>query len=324
MSEHIFKSRLGPHLETFIAQKQSVGFPYQSSARILYHFDDMVFEYFPDIESLTKEIVDKWIHYKPNEHPNGLLRRITPIRQFGKYLHAIGHAAYILPGNIPNKQLQYEAHIFTTKELQAFFHAIDSCPVSPFSPTRCYVIPVLFRLLYCCGLRSSEARLLNIADVNLTNGQILIRESKGWKARILFMSPDLLEVCREYNQNIEEIFPMRQAFFPNINGEFYNKSTIDHWFHEFWDNLPEAQVVTGNSPRVHDLRHTYAVHRLNSWVRENENVTGLYPYLSEYMGHSHFTETDYYLTLVESFYPEIEERLSSINDDIIPEVYDEY
>ena len=90
MSKHIFKSRLGPHLETFIAQKQSVGFPYQSSARILYHFDDMVFEYFPDIESLTKEIVDKWIHYKPNEHPNGLLRRITPIRQFGKYLHAIG------------------------------------------------------------------------------------------------------------------------------------------------------------------------------------------------------------------------------------------
>ena len=83
-------------------------------------------------------------------------------------------------------------------------------------------------------------------------------------------------------------------------------------------------MVTGNSPRVHDLRHTYAVHRLNSWVRENENVTGLYPYLSEYMGHSHFTETDYYLTLVESFYPEIEERLSSINDDIIPEVYDEY
>ncbi len=107
MSEHIFKSRLGRHLEAFIAQKQSVGFPYQSSARILYHFDDMVFEYFPDIESLTKEIVDKWIHYKLNEHPNGLLRRITPIRQFGKYLHAIGHVAYILPGNIPNKQLQY-------------------------------------------------------------------------------------------------------------------------------------------------------------------------------------------------------------------------
>ena len=324
MNDYFFKSRLGPHLKAFIAQKRSVGYPYQTSAKILYHFDDMVFENFHDIDSLTKEIVYKWIHYKPNEHPNGLLRRITPIRQFGKYLHAIGHVAYIPPGNIPNKQIQYEAHIYTAKELKAFFHAIDCCPFSPFSPTRCYVIPVLFRLLYCCGLRSSEARLLHITDVNLTNGQITIRESKGWKSRILFMSPDLLEVCREYNQYMEKNLPMRQAFFPNMNGKFYSKSTIGHWFHEFWDNLPEAQSVTGNSPRVHDFRHTYAVHRLNSWIKENKDVAGLYPYLSEYMGHSHFTETDYYLTLVESFYPEIEERLTEVNNDIIPEVYDEY
>ena len=98
------------------------------------------------------------------------------------------------------------------------------------------------------------------------------------------------------------------------------------WLYTFaiFNNLPEAQSVTGNSPRVHDFRHTYAVHRLNSWIKENKDVAGLYPYLSEYMGHSHFTETDYYLTLVESFYPEIEERLTEVNNDIIPEVYDEY
>ena len=63
--------------------------------------------------------------------------------------------------------------------------------------------------------------------------------------------------------------------------------------------------------------------RLNSWVKEGLDVTVLYPYLSEYMGHSNFADTDYYLALVESFYPEIEKRMAEINDNILPEVLNE-
>ena len=114
--------------------------------------------------------------------------------------------------------------------------------------------------------------------------------------------------------------PGREAFFPNHKGDYYSKSTLDIWFHEFWDGLPEASVAKGNAPRVHDLRHSYCVYRLNQWVKEKADLNALYPYLSEFVGHSNFTDTDYYLTLAEPFYPEFEARMRAVNTAILPEV----
>lgn len=323
MTDERFKSRLGTSIKDFIHQKRALGYPYQSSARILLHFDLLVAEKFPDERTITKEMCTAWLRLKPGEHPNGLLRRVTPIRQLAKYMKGLGYDVYVVPGHIPNKQIKYEAHIFTVAEVKAFFHAIDHCPPSPFSPTRRYVIPIIFRLLYCCGLRSSEARLLNREDVDVETGKITIRESKGWKARIVYMSEDLREVCKEYDSIMDCMFPDRQIFFPNKHGNSFNKSTLGHWFHEFWDKLPESSAITGNPARVHDFRHGYAAHRLNQWVKDGQDINSLYPYLSEYMGHCNYADTDYYLNLIEDFYPEMEQRLSSINNDILPEVHNE-
>jgi integrase len=319
----MFKSLFGDRINDFICQKRAVGYPYQSSARILRHFDLLAAEKFPDELTVTKEICSAWLRHKPGEHPNGLLRRITPIRQLSKYLRGLGYDAYVIPGHIPNKQIKYEAHIYTSAELKAFFAAVDRCRPSRYSPTGRYVIPVIFRLLYCCGLRSSEARLLMREDVNLETGKIIIRESKGRKARIVCMSDDLRELCVEYDSIIEVIIAGRKVFFPNRAGECYSKGAIDKWFHGFWDACPESNMIAGNPARVHDFRHSYAVHRLNQWVRDGQDINALYPYLSEYMGHSNYADTDYYLSLVEEFYPEMEQRLSSLNDGILPEVYHE-
>jgi len=304
MPDKIFSSSIGSLIEAFIEQKRAVGYPYHSSEGILHRFDNMVAEAFPNEKTLTKAMCMAWLDASPGEHPNGLQRRITPIRQLGKYLNGFGHDAYILPGRFPNKPLKYEAHIYTQS-------------------TRQYVIPVIFRVLYCCGLRPSEARLLEMRDVNLKTGKIIVRESKGWKERIVYMSQDLLEVCRKYNAFVNELLPHRRVFFSNKDGTCFHSGTLSNWFHEFWDQLPEATAVKGNPARVNDFRHTYAVDRLNRWVKEGEDINALCPYLSEYMGHCHYTHTDYYLSLVESFYPEMERRLSDVNDDILPEVYDE-
>jgi len=320
VTDYIFKSKISVCIKAFIEQKQACGYPYQSASRILHHFDIMIADRFPDAETVTKEICTAWLSWKPGEHPNGLLRRITPIRQLAKYMSETGAEVYVIPGHIPNKQIKYEAHIFTEAELRAFFYSIDQCLASPFSPTRCYVIPVLFRLLYCCGLRQSEGRLLETTDVDLNTGKIMIRESKGWKARVVYMADDLLDVFRKYDARVEKLMPGRTMFFPNKNDKAFSKSTIDSWFHEFWDHLPEAKTITGNPARVHDFRHAYAVDRLNRWLQEGQDLNVLYPYFSEYMGHAHYADTDYYLALVESFYPEMERRLFEINNDILPEV----
>jgi integrase len=320
MADYDFISGINGSIGTFIAQKRASGYPYDSSARILHHLDLLIAERFPQAATLTKEICDVWLDMKRGEHPNGLLRRVTPVRQLAKYMNGCGLEAYVIPGHIPNKQIKYEAHIYTEEELKAFFASVDGCPRSPYSPTRCYVIPVIFRLLYCCGLRPSEARLLLTKDVDLETGRILIRESKGWKARHVYMADDLLEVCREYHLRIEALLPAREVFFPNKDGRVFNKSVVNVWFHEFWDHLSEAKKARGNPARPHDFRHVYAVNRLNRWVYENQDLNALYPYLSQYMGHANYADTDYYLALVESFYPEMESRLAVINNEILPEV----
>ena len=312
----------GPALtiEAFIIQKRAAGYPYNTSARVLGYLDAMISKSFPDSDILSKKICNAWIDKCSSFHQNTLLRRVTPVRQLAKYLVGTGKEAYIIPGGIPNKQIHYDAHIFTETELKAFFSSIDKCRKSSFSPYRCYVIPVIFRLLYTCGLRASEARLLNVDDVDLDTGKIFIRGSKGWEARIIYVSPDMLDLLHRYDCIIQRYLPARKVFFPNQKGDFYSKSTLDIWFHEFWDTLPEAAVTKGNKPRVHDFRHSYCVYRLNQWVSDNADLNALYPYLSEFVGHSNFADTDYYLTLAEPFYSEFEARMRKVNAAILPEV----
>lgn len=320
MADPVFRSRFRADMEAFIIQKRAAGYPYNTSARVLGYLDAMISKSFPDSEVLSKEICNAWIDECSSLHQNTLLRRVTPVRQFGKYLVGTGKPAYIIPGGIPCKQIHYDAHIFTEPELKAFFSSIDQCRKSPFSPYRRYVIPVIFRLLYTCGLRSSEARLLNVDDVDLDTGKVFIRGSKGWEARIVYVSPDMLDLLRRYDCIIQQYLPARKAFFPNRKGDYYSKVTLDIWFHEFWDTLPEAAVTKGNKPRVHDFRHSYCVYRLNQWVRDNADLSALYPYLSEFIGHSNFADTDYYLTLAEPFYLEFEARMRLVNSAILPEV----
>lgn len=320
---NVEKSYFSDLIDQFVEHKRDLGYPYQSSARILKQFDRMIYQYFPTADKLTKEICEHWIRQKPGEHPNGLMRRITPVRQFAKYLNGTGIPAYIIPNNIPGRQVKYEAHIYTEQELKSFFQAIDRCPKSPFSPVRHLVIPVLFRMLFCCGLRSSEARTLLCEDVDLSDGRITIRESKGWKCRIIYVSSDLLSVLMRYDSAVGKLLPNRVPFFPNQKGKIYNRSTINVWFHEFWDPLPEAKTYVGNPPRVHDFRHSFCVYCLNQWVREGKDISALYPYLSEYLGHANFADTDYYLSLVPSFYPDMYRLMSSVNEEILPEVLED-
>ena len=314
-----FKSALGDRLQSYVQLKRDCGFIYKESSRILHHFDEMILESFPDADTLTREICIRWVDSLSSLALSGQAHCVSVVRMFGKYLNGIGVPAYVIPEYIPGKVPKYEAHIFTDEEIRAFFRAVDRVSYCLWSPTRCYVIPVFFRLLYSCGLRSSEARLLAREDVDLNTGKIIVRESKFRKRRVLFMSPDMLSVSAEYDAIIQRLMPNRKPFFPNRTGNHYGKSRTDDWFHIFWDPLPEAKAVRGNPPRLHDFRHTFAVRRINEWVRENRDIQSLYAYLSEYMGHESYHETDYYISLSEMFYPEMRRRMEETNKAILPE-----
>ena len=317
--KYAYSGNFKPYIEGLIEQKNSIGYPYDSSARILRMFDVFCMTNYPDETILTQEIAMHWAEKRENEHVNGLLRRITPVRQLAKYMNSIGVDAYLIPTGIPRKQIRYVPHIYTDQELRAFFAEIDRCAVSPYSPpARHLIIPVFFRLLYCCGLRSSEASLLKVEDVDLEIGQLTIRQSKGNKDRKVMLSEDVLNLCRIYHAKVSRIFPGRFAFFPNQWGKHYSGQIIDYWFHLFWNKTGIANI-SGNPPRVHDFRHSFAVKRLNLWVQEGKDLNAYLPYLSMYLGHAHLTETDYYLHFVPEFFPLFKEKTLAKGANLIPE-----
>ena len=307
-------------IEGLIKQKKSLGYPYKNSGGILCMFDKYCLKQFPEEKNLTRDIVMGWASLKENEHPNGLLSRITPVRQLAKYMNSIGVEAYVIPPKIPKKQIRYEPHIFTSHQLKAFFQSVDSCQKSSFCPGRHLVVSVFFRVLYCCGLRCSESRLLCVSDVDLEAGTLYIRQSKGHKDRLVYLSDDVLNLCRTYDEKIKKIYPQRTAFFPNKTGGFYGRSAVGYWFHLFWDDLPVAKSCPGNYARPYDFRHVFAANRLNHWVEEGKDINAYLPYLSMYMGHCNQVDTDYYLHLVPEFFPVFKKRASSLSENLIPEV----
>lgn len=314
----VFGSPFQVHLAAFLKQKQAVGFPYQRGAYIFQAFDRFCAAQYPDEHTLTRTLALHWAERRPGEHVNTLVRRLTSIRQFARYLNGIGIPAYVLPAGL-GRCVRYVPHIYTAAELTAFFQAADRLPYDPHSPVRHWVIPVIFRLLYCCGLRAGEAIHLTVDDVDLTTGILRIRAAKGRKDRRVPLAPDVWALCRVYDQLVRRRWPDRTAFFPNPQGGHYHPEFLDRAFHAVWARAGLG-AVSGNPPRVHDFRHSFAVHRLNQWVRDQREVAVLLPYLSMYLGHAHLTETDYYLHLVPEFFPVLTAASAARHGALIPEV----
>jgi integrase/recombinase XerD len=311
------------YIEGLIEQKRAIGHPYDEPARVLKAFSIFCMNNYPNETVLTREIAMHWAERRQDESVNNLRYRIIPIRQLAKYVNRLNIEAYIIPDRIPGKRTRYVPHIFTDQELRAFFAAADQCPVDPRSPALHLVMPVFFRVLYCCGLRSSEARLLKVEDVDLETGKLTILQSKGNKDRNVMMSDEVFDLCRIYHAKASRILPNRTRFFPNPRGEAYSRSMIHYWFHRFWDKTETAKFVRGNPPRVHDFRHTFAVKCLNRWILEGKDLNAYLPYLCMYLGHAHFSDTDYYLHLVPEFFPVFREKTLQKCANLIPEVKDE-
>ena len=318
-----YNSKIGDYITSFVSQKRNAGYPYNSSARILRVFDEMLIDNFPNETTITKEMIDFWIAYKPKEHPNGLLRRMTPIRQLSIYIKHFDDNCYVVPGHIPNKQIKYDPHIYAKEELIAFFNVVDNLKPSIYSPYKTYIAPVIFRLFFLCGMRHSEVIRLEKDDIYDDYKYLRIKESKSWKERKIYLSDELSGMLKEYDEIISLLEPNRNFFFPSCicDGPISN-TTVSTWFKEISKEAFKDIPLKGSKRVIHSFRHTYATERLTRWIEDDIDVNTMYPYFSRYLGHSDYADTDYYIKLVSSFYPEMNKRMNKVNEEILPEVLD--
>ena len=318
-----YNSKIGDYITSFVSQKRNAGYPYNSSARILRVFDEMLIDNFPNETTITKEMIDFWIAYKPKEHPNGLLRRMTPIRQLSIYIKHFDDNCYVVSGHIPNKQIKYDSHIYAKEELIAFFNVVDNLKPSIYSPYKTYIAPVIFRLFFLCGMRHSEVIRLEKDDIYDDYKCLRIKESKSWKERKIYLSDELSGMLKEYDEIISLLEPNRNFFFPSCicDGPISN-TTVSTWFKEISKEAFKDIPLKGSKRVIHSFRHTYATERLTRWIEDDIDVNTMYPYFSRYLGHSDYADTDYYIKLVSSFYPEMNKRMNKVNEEILPEVLD--
>jgi integrase len=311
---------LAAHIEGLLEVKHAIGLPYTTAERHLRNFDAMCARDYPGQATVTRPMAMAWAAGRPGEHVNGQMRRITPVRQLAKHIAGSGTEAYVIPAGIPGRQVRYRPHIFTHSQLRAIFDAADQIPATPFGGQRHLIIPVIFRMIYCLGLRPGEARRLYRNDVDLTSGTVRIRESKAHKDRLVFMSADLHAYCRGYDAAISAHHQDRVAFFPNHTGGFYSASTIDTWFGQLLATaVPKVAAGPSPHPRVYDLRHAHVIETINRWTRDRRDPEALVAYLSMHLGHTNPEDTWYYFHLAADFHPDLRALANPGLESILPE-----
>ena len=294
MDNYIYTGPFKNHIQNHVKLKQAVGYKYRTDAGHLKRFDQFTLEKYPQATTLTKEIVLDWCRKKTYEAQANQNSRASIIRQFGKYLDSIGENAYILPKSYYPTEQQYVPYIYTDEELAKFFSETDKCQYCCECPYRHLIMPVIFRMIYMCGLRVSEARLLKVADVDLENGVLTIHQSKKDNSRLVPMSDFLTKLCRNFSRQVHLNSTENDYYFPALNGKPMTIVNVYHNFRRFLWRAGISHGGRGCGPRIHDFRHVFAVHCLKKWAEQGKDLTVYLPILKTYMGHDSFNETAYY------------------------------
>ncbi|MFD0961610.1 tyrosine-type recombinase/integrase [Paenibacillus chungangensis] len=306
------------HIVRHVALKQSVGYKYETDAAHLERFDRFTQEKYPEATTLTKEIVLDWCGKKMHETRANQLSRTSIIRQFGIYLDQVGVAAYVIPKRYYPAETPYVPYIYSIDKLQRFFAETDRCRYCSECPYRHLIMPLFFRMIYTCGLRVSEARLLTVGDVDLKQGILSVHHSKKDNSRLVPMSDELAERCRSYFREVHSFPKDTDTFFPALGGKPMTLTNAYSNFRRFLWRAGISHGGRGKGPRIHDFRHTYACHCLKKWVRQGKDLAAYLPILKTYLGHDSFAETAYYLRLTADVFPDLTLKLEGRYPDIIP------
>ncbi|MBG9545452.1 integrase [Cytobacillus firmus] len=315
----VFQSILGPLINGYIEEKKSVGYKYRKGSSLLKHFDNLATNENLSEIKLPKELVLLWTERRSNETLSTRNGRISIIRGFATYMVRLGYEAYVFPAaTISIDRYSYVPYIFSEIELKNILTICDRYPISDVSPNRHLTLPLLFRILYGCGLRISEALSLKLNDIDLDQGTLYIRDTKFGKERKIPMAGTLTKRCRLFIEETNLIGSSDTFLFRSPYGGRYKESTI---YKLFRDIIWEAGIShSGKGPRLHDFRHTFAVHCLKKWVLNEEDITNLLPYLSAFLGHVDLRGTQHYLRLTADLYPQIIGSVEQNFSTLIPEV----
>jgi integrase len=307
-----FESALGPVIDRYLALKRALGRGYYNEWRTLARLDLFLANVHADLDGTT---FTSWCDSQGNVSSGVRRHRMRGVRNLCLYRRRTEPSCFVPDlALFPPLHQPVSPHIFTEPEIAHLLQAATALARAPDSPLRPEVYRLALVLLYTAGLRRGELTRLTVADYDPTEHTVLVRASKFHKSRLLPLSADAscevaayLAARRERHVALRGELPLLWSGLRR--GRAYSGGGIGQGLRSLLRNSG-IKSAAGRSPRVHDLRHTFAVHALLRWYRAGADVQSKLPFLAAYMGHVSIASTQYYLPFVETLAQAASERFA--------------
>jgi integrase len=291
---------LEQNINLYIRHKRALGNVYCQEARLLNKLGDFLKN--TGAEDLDLSSFNVWCKSLVDHHPNTRRKWQQIVRNFCLYRRRTEPECFVPHSATVTRPSPYVTPIIIESEQIARMLKVASClPRIPRVPLQGPVLRLAIVLLYTAGLRLGELLHLEIRDVECDSSVLRIRETKFHKTRLVPLSPSASEELRSYLHVRKSAFPVypRAPLLCNSKSRMrgYSRSGMYHAIKKLFDRS-DVHDYQGRSPRIHDLRHSFAVQALIRWYKNGEDVQTNLPKLALYMGHVSIESTAYYLKLV--------------------------
>jgi integrase len=296
MATCLFRSPLAPRLQAFLETRRAGSRRGQSSQKILMNLDHFFTSELQPGQPVGQETVERYIESMQRLAPGTRLNRLGVLRQFCLYLSHFDPRTCIIYRSFLPRRTRPAPHIYTRDEVRKIMAAARR--LGPPGSLRPVVVSTLIGLLYATGLRIGEALNLTLGDIDLKRRVIEVREGKFGKSRHVPLSASTASRMRAYLERRRKAgfsTAPTAPLFLNVIGKRHGHPGFVTVFLEIIRGLGLRGPRGVRGPRIHDLRHTFAVNRLLAWYRHGDNLSAKLPLLSTYLGHSTVTGTEVYL-----------------------------
>ncbi len=308
-----FGSHLGAAMRQYLAYKQSLGFRYEREKERLLGFDRYL-QKCPDAKQQPLHVlVQKYAERAPT--PESKFDRLQSGRNLARGLQryepsiVVPKLDHLAAQNVKRKRRR--PYIFTADEIQQLFTVALKFP-SPHAPLRPLTLYTALALAYGSGLRLGELVRLTVGNVDLTAGNLDVRESKFFKSRRLPLTASLIAVLQRYFAARSEVGASKQPtaawLWNEQKSHGYKEVTLETLL-TIVIRQAGLKPPTGRvGPRLHDVRHTFVCHRMLAWYKAGVDVQSRLPYLATYLGHKDINSTLVYLTVTQELLQQASER----------------
>jgi site-specific recombinase XerD len=293
-------------IEQYISFQRSLGSPFAEDAKILRAFGRACGER-ASVSGVCTRHVDAFLG-KARPVTQTWFSKLSRLRSFFRYAVSRGYIRTApLPTVMPKQPPVFVPYIYSREEIRRLLQATESCTRNTrLEPA---TIRTMILVFYGAGLRMREATNLTRADVDLKRSVLTIRNTKFGKTRLVPVGPQLTQALAAYDGTRPMGRPSEAPFFATRRGGMVKPDTFHGNFRILCDRAGIRRTdVTHLQPRIHDLRHTFAVHRLTSWYQRGADVQRLLHHLSVYLGHVHLRHTQVYLTMTPELLREASQR----------------